>query len=1388
MLTAKDYETGRAEIEDVRMYDMKHVKKMPGRPIQSRTQNEMLTAGTPGNPGESGRPSQNGPAYAKEDASSIPGSLLQDNLSTVRPATGPSATPDKFSVRDLVTGVKDAFGEKYAQSPVASSLPQTPEETRQLVTRMKEIPPAQWSRQDYESFKAYMDRVFDVADPETWGLRPDEAARLQETQIDPDEPTTWPDREKAERYTQLDRIVNDPAEDPHTLKAFLEPMEQLEERNLENTSEYKALEQKLDEHQRAAEKEMDDLYNEMEEVASQGRAAIERFGENLYDRLNSRLENAPTLWEFFRHPENHSLPSILEMLKEAEATPAEQWSPELRERMADFYAGREYRGDLPYWGSDVYDNLQNLAAFALDASTPTTWLDHEATASLGYEALDLEKDIALSTDAAEIKELRAELAQLKKEAKPIIRELEQEFRQRSEADRARLDALDEKVRKLGLNNLGLNKETYPQRMYHGSPHRFGVFRMSEVGKGEGTQVEGYGMYFTVDRNTAEVYRMRNSGPRSFQDYLQGLYARDEAGNWVDRSGTRLDENMRFVLDKLEGNITAYRAWDPEALGANLNAIENEYRKLLTPEEMSQVRPALERIREETRDLRPQPVGQTYEVEGPEDSALLNRDLPLSRQPKDVAAILKENGLFENPDLTGKELYDDLSKRRGGAQQASRYLNSLGIPGATFDLAGKKTFVVWNEQELEVLAKLYPEAREEMKAAQEGNRAQISFTADGETFIDLFGSADASSLFHEFGHKVLHDFARFGSLEHVSAEYRRDFRTTFEYLGITPDEYLNDAGKRRDAQEKFAKSFEAYLAEGRAPSKEMRGVFKRLKTWLLEIYHDVQQALGVDLSDEIRGVFDRLLAAPEQIDAEIEARTKVKDLAVEHAVLKDQIKALERKAREAGAQGLGFVERDALRKLREKEKFEAVRKHELKQLVTGIEQMAGSENIRWGSKKEIEKLLADYDLKRRNKGTLERRAELEAYLADNPEAGDSMNPKDLQYLGLKTLNDMTVEDLRNLNAEVRALYEQGQREFAAWEAERKQRVDRKFAELAKALMKKKVDRSPIQMSVQDAKKQYKGIRGRLEKSKDWGYAATLGAQRFFDWLDGGGARYQGAFVKHFMDEFNGARDAELRRVFERRNWMQEQLRELGLDMQDFSKVRARNIYGKDFTVDQIMEIYIGLRNAKKAAAIRHGVFGQVPGGTVAHLVAQLTPEEKRAAELVPMDHEMHVDRIESAFIEAFNKGFEREEHYTSIHRVEHGSPQGLIDAESAEALAAGIADAGFMKHIEDGFTKSRVVMKDENQSGIKLGLFSNWHDDVSRHEHSAAFANLARETAGALMSRNPADERVTLGKMIKERFGDEAWRTLVDYFNIAVTDDTRMRTTSWTARRASWRRT
>jgi len=72
-------------------------------------------------------------------------------------------------------------------------------------------------------------------------------------------------------------------------------------------------------------------------------------------------------------------------------------------------------------------------------------------------------------------------------------------------------------------------------------------------------------------------------------------------------------------------------------------------------------------------------------------------------------------------------------------------------------------------------------------------------------------------------------------------------------------------QRAEFHEQFARGFEKYVAEGKAPSPELAGAFARFKRWLIQIYKDLRR-LNVTLTDDMRRVFDRLVATDDQITA------------------------------------------------------------------------------------------------------------------------------------------------------------------------------------------------------------------------------------------------------------------------------------------------------------------------------------------------------------------------------------------------------------------------------------------------------------------------------------------------------------------------------------------
>lgn len=129
-------------------------------------------------------------------------------------------------------------------------------------------------------------------------------------------------------------------------------------------------------------------------------------------------------------------------------------------------------------------------------------------------------------------------------------------------------------------------------------------------------------------------------------------------------------------------------------------------------------------------------------------------------------------------------------------------------------------------------------------------------------IVLTGEANRSTFLHESGHVFLELLGDMSEREAAPQQVKDDHQALLKYLGVE---------KRSDIQteqhEKLARSFERYLMEGKAPSAALAGAFQRMKLWMLNIYKRLT-ALNAPLTDEVRGVFDRLLATDEEI-----ARTK-----------------------------------------------------------------------------------------------------------------------------------------------------------------------------------------------------------------------------------------------------------------------------------------------------------------------------------------------------------------------------------------------------------------------------------------------------------------------------------------------------------------------------------
>lgn len=454
-------------------------------------------------------------------------------------------------------------------------------------------------------------------------------------------------------------------------------------------------------------------------------------------------------------------------------------------------------------------------------------------------------------------------------------------------------------------NPDYNYRVYHQKAYHGSPYTFDHFDLGAIGTGEGNQAHGWGLYFAQDKKIAENYKDilgANSG-----EVITGKtkYKINEDGDWYD-------ENTGNVID----DITPLSMALTEVLetGNSNKAIEHLQEFIKSKEGktaqtvISQVKRAKEAIKLLGKnEFAGHEQKTAFEVEIPEDNELIDEFKNINEQPRKVQAAIrkawKEIGYKSSAlqYMSGREFYKQLASELGGEKAASEKLNSLGVKGITYDgLVDGKCFVVFDDKAIQIINRYNQEHKGDYAGA---------YDAD-QNILHIFEAANQSTVIHESAHwwlSMLNNIAADPELKELAKEDKvleatlqkaqkdRDaIRTWASYYPDVMKEYKgtliekefkeyeaaikkdpeNKELQERFIQERFARGFERYLLTGKAPTKELQGTFRRFKKWLINLYKTTKEIiknpenyLGLkDPSDEVKEIFDHMMASEEEIEA------------------------------------------------------------------------------------------------------------------------------------------------------------------------------------------------------------------------------------------------------------------------------------------------------------------------------------------------------------------------------------------------------------------------------------------------------------------------------------------------------------------------------------------
>lgn len=444
-----------------------------------------------------------------------------------------------------------------------------------------------------------------------------------------------------------------------------------------------------------------------------------------------------------------------------------------------------------------------------------------------------------------------------------------------------------------------NPSTYYQIAYHGTPYKFDKFTLDNIGAGEGAQAHGWGLYFAEDKKVSEDYRERLRKGRSrgqlfkvdipendvlideqkkfdeqsdaVKQALRSVYksfskeqlqlVRDEQKARVRKDETlenkvySLEHDKQEILRKRSAlrTINAEKPSDStESRFSNIKRFERGVENLHRLYSDEQIK----RLEQDYNYLEKERSGVEKELASIEQKIEKARQKVEEKREKDRSAIDKSslNKLLSG--MSGDELYNGVSIMTDSPRAASETLNAAGIKGITYE-GGQdgRAFVVFDDEAINILNTYYQRKNEN------NIRGKIEPTANGKWLISVFkGKKNLSTVIHETGHFFLENLRDAAALETAPDWVKNDWAAIKGELGIKDDGFIE-----REAHEKFARQFEAYAREGKAPRPELQSAFNQFRAWLTAIYRSVRRLLGdAELSADVRAVFDRLLASEEDI--------------------------------------------------------------------------------------------------------------------------------------------------------------------------------------------------------------------------------------------------------------------------------------------------------------------------------------------------------------------------------------------------------------------------------------------------------------------------------------------------------------------------------------------
>lgn len=438
---------------------------------------------------------------------------------------------------------------------------------------------------------------------------------------------------------------------------------------------------------------------------------------------------------------------------------------------------------------------------------------------------------------------------------------------------------------------------YYQAAWHGSPHDFDAFDLGAIGSGEGNQAHGWGLYFAKDKKVSKLYKevlskVQGSNKSSLfkveipnetellpEEYpISGYsrYVRDSLKNGLHKMSEEQLERFTSLLIKYhKGSIIGDEWTNKYARFMDVGYIISElHNKNKTINDINKIQK-----RNIDRFLKSLGIDENIDtIAGNEDLleavykkfrydlySQYEKEKQLEREREEKAISNVKTDVYsalEKTNIAGKQLYSFLSHALGNdehfnlhnvknAKKASEFLNSIGIKGIYYDgEQDGRCYVVFDDKAIKVIEKY-----------NQSINGMTTINSPTDRLIQIFKTADRSTFLHEMGHVFFDDIKNLAEMENAPEQLVTDWNKLKEW-----SEWDDIKGAdNTKAHEKFARGWEAYLREGKAPTKGLQRVFRMFSKWLTRIYRAVTRLGGLP-PKEIQDIMARMIATQEDIDA------------------------------------------------------------------------------------------------------------------------------------------------------------------------------------------------------------------------------------------------------------------------------------------------------------------------------------------------------------------------------------------------------------------------------------------------------------------------------------------------------------------------------------------